>query len=279
MIGQGLLQEKISQQIDENKFPRFALFVGDKGSGRKTFIYWLHSKLPAMEKYVMEDIKIEDVRKMISMAYKMKNTLFCIFDADEMSLPAKNALLKVVEECPNNNHFIMTLQDENNTLDTIKSRAVIYHMDAYTVNEIEQFAGEIVGHSDDIDIIKSVSGTPGDVYLLIQTGARDFYYYVEKVIDNIAEVSGANSFKIADEIALKNEEDKYDLKLFWKIFSKICVDRAISSFTAGEDAEGIRYLMGAKVTSKMLKGLRIKGINKSMLFDIWLLDIRREWME
>ena len=102
-------------------------------------------------------------------------------------------------------------------------------------------------------------------------GVLDFYNYVEKVVDNIALVSGSNAFKIGDKIAFKDsDEKKYDLKLFWKSFMTICVSRIKD--------DPFKYSAGIRITSKYLQELRITGINKQSTFDCWLLDIRQEWM-
>jgi len=287
MIGQVVLQKQISQQIEDDKFPRFSIFVGDKGSGRKTLIHRIWNKELVNHGtgiYTIEDGKIENVRRMIEAAYKMHNTLFCIFDADTMSVAARNALLKVVEECPGNNYFVMTLEDENNTLETIRSRATIYHMDRYTPAQILEYFDSKYNDKDKAyrKIIETVCDTPGDVDILQSSSEEDpankFYSYVELVVDNIAQVNGANSFKIADKVGLKDEEDKYNLKLFWKMFCKVCIDKAIECFDEGEIDAATQYSKGAQITSHRMKGLRVKGINKPMLFDIWLLDIRKEWM-
>jgi hypothetical protein len=101
--------------------------------------------------------------------------------------------------------------------------------------------------------------------------ATEFYEYAEKVVDNVATVSGSNSFKIAGKIRFKDADDtKYDLRLFWKAFMNICTGRL------REDP--LRYVMGIKITSKYLQELRITGINKQSSFDCWLLDVRKEWM-
>ena len=73
----------------------------------------------------------------------------------------------------------------------------------------------------------------------------------------------ANAFKIPSKVALKEDAEGYDLRLFWKAFMKI-------SFDVG------RY-NGIYTTSKYLQKLRVKGINRSMLMDNWILEIRELW--
>ena len=56
-----------------------------------------------------------------------------------MSLNAKNSLLKLVEEPPQQAYIIMELQQIENTLDTIKSRCQEIKMDSYELKDIEKF--------------------------------------------------------------------------------------------------------------------------------------------
>ena len=260
MIGQCNLQSRIEQLIENGTFPRFSIFVGPKGSGKKTLL------LEMFEGIYLEDNKVESVRKMIDMVYKIGNRTFIMPDADTMSNAAKNALLKVIEECPNDNYFIMTLEDENNTLETIRSRGTVFHMDRYTPDEIVEYANikylpEL--HKDDISIIRELCETPGDVDTLVKTGIQEFYDYVQLVVDNIAEVSLANAFKIPSKVALKEDAEGYDLRLFWKAFMKVCFD--------------VGKYNGIYTTAMYLQKLRVKGINRSMLMDNWILEIRELW--
>lgn len=271
MIGQTDLYNSLLRLKEASALPQFMILVGSKGSGRKTLIKTVFGS----NCVVMPDNTVASVRKIVEMSYQVHNQVFIMADADDMSLAAKNALLKVIEECPNNNSYIMTLEDENNTLDTIKSRAVVYYMDRYTSDEIEEYVrNRGLYTSDTINIIQELCDTPGDVELLSKLGVRSFYTYVQKVVDNIANVSGSNAFKIADKISFKEDDGKYDLKLFWKAFMNVCIRRF------REDTSTImRYATGCRITSRYLQELRIKGINKQALFDAWLLSIRDEWIE
>ena len=170
----------------------------------------------------------------------------------------------------------MTLEDENNTLETIRSRGTVFHMDRYTPDEIVEYAESKYTslQLNWTDIIKELCETPGDVDLMVKMGTKDFYDYVQLVADNIVEVSLANAFKIPSKVALKEDAEGYDLRLFWKAFMKVCIDRADTH----SDPEDIsRYGEAVLVTSKYLQKLRVKGINRSMLMDNWILEIRELW--
>ena len=286
MIGQCNLQSSIEQLIKNGTFPRFSILVGPKGSGKKTLAHdighMFNAWRPVLSEYIdvyrLPDVKIDTIREIITQAYKKITTMIYIIpDADNMSNAAKNALLKVTEEPPNNAYWIMTLEDENNTLETIRSRGTVFYMDRYTPDEIIQYITEKYGSTaeDNVDIFKSICDTPGDADILAKSGVKSFYEYVQLVVDNIAEVSLANAFKIPSKVALQGDAEGYDLRLFWKAFMKVCLERAGGKGITPEQI--LDYGEAVRVTDTYLQQLRIKGINKQMLMDCWLMEIRELW--
>ena len=267
MIGQRNLQSRIEQLIKDRTFPRFSILVGPKGSGKKTLVHWIYQQFGTG---ILSNIgiSVDAVRQSIAESYRLigSQCIYLFADADSMSNAAKNALLKVTEEPPNNAYFIMTLEDENNTLETIRSRGTVFHMDRYTPDEIGSYFYDKyhANHGEDEEeIVRELCETPGDVDTLVKMGIKEFYDYVQLVVDNIAEVSLANVFKIPSKVALKEDAEGYELRLFWKAFMKV-------SFDVG------RY-NGIYATSKYLQKLRVKGINRQMLIDCWLMEIRELW--
>ena len=276
MIGQVNLQSRIEQMISDGTFPRFSILVGPKGSGKKTLAHWIYQKLGAGT-FINLGISVDTVRQCIIGSYRLLGTqaVYLFADADNMSNAAKNALLKVTEEPPNEAYFIMTLEDENNTPETIRSRGTVFHMDRYTPTEIGEYYSDNYFNEDDAcwgsreAIIKKLCETPGEVDILSKDVLL-FYDFVQLVVDNIAEVQLANAFKISEKIALKDGAEGYDLKLFWRAFYRLCGDR----FFIGLEQ---KYSDPMAITNKYLQKLRIKGINRQMLFDNWLLEIREVW--
>lgn len=274
MIGQTKLIEQFKSMTDD--FPKFIILVGIKGSGKKTLaheIYKMLSKKMIVDEYILEDIKVDTIRSMIGDAKKVINpTLYVIPDADKMSSAAKNSMLKITEEPPINAYFILTLENENNALGTIKSRGQLYKIKPYSPEIIHEYAkSRGITSLEETEIVLDICETPGEVETLQKTGIIALYDYVAKVIDNIALVSGSNAFKIADKIALKDEEDKYDLRLCWKAFMKVCSDRLRTE-------KDVKYAYAIKVTSHYMQQLNIQGVNKSSTVDMWILDIRENWL-
>lgn len=274
MIGQEHILENFKQLVDEDNFPRFAIICGPKGSGKKLIVEEVSKLLGA--NLVTVSPKVDDVRAMISSAYKMHiKTLYLIADADNMSPAAKNAILKVTEEAPNNAYFIMTLLDINNTLATIRSRSHTYYTDLYSREELEEYFNLIGYDKDKLDRVMSVCEVPGEIDTLMSFNVDELFAFVNQVIDNIAEVSIANSFKIGSNIAFKEtDEDKYDLRIFLKIFMSLCLQRMLDSNSSNDIH---KYSIAIKFTSKLLQSLRFASLNKQFAFDKWILSIRGEW--
>lgn len=273
MVGQKNLIKQIDWMCKADCFPRFCIIVGENGKQEKELAVYIANQLQAFVSQ-LPDNKIDTVRQVITEAYKVYKPMVYIFNnADDMSLPAKNALLKVTEEPPNNAFFIMLLTDLNNTLDTIRSRAVQLKMEPYCLEDLKQYFESNWQATDKYKkLVLDLSETPNDIDILqtqVEVNAADkFYAYVAKVVDNIGTVSGANSFKIADKVALKDEPEKYDLKMFWRACCKLFHDKAMSA------DDYIAYWDASKKTSDVLKKLGIRGVNKQMLFDEWLLNVR-----
>lgn len=259
MIGQKNLLQIFKRLIDNDSFAKFTIIVGERGSQCNEFASyiakWLNANLVNVP-----DVKVDTIRDTILEAYKVSSpTVYNITDVDSMSLQARNSLLKVTEEPPNKSYFIMTVENENNLLNTIKSRGSVFYTERYSKDEILEYY-HLTSNGDE-SIITMLCDTPGEVDLLCKMKPSEFYSYVEKVVDNIATVSGSNAFKISSSIQFKDTEEGYDLILFWKAFKQVCFDR--ESFHA------------VSVTSSFLNSVGIKAINKSMLFDRWILEIRK----
>ena len=274
IVGQLNLINELERKVKNNTLPRFIIFVGPKGSQKLEMSKYITSIL-YHNKVIVDDISVDNIRNIINLSYKVSEpTVYIIPNVDKISNASKNALLKVTEEPPNKARFIMTLEDINNTLPTIKSRATVYNMELFKPEELaDYYCKKYIGDRAVLDNseVLQIAETPYEIDLLVKYDIFEFIGYINKVIENIATVSGANSFKIADKINLKDDDSKYDLKLFWKGFMRICAKNLL---------QDIKYYAEAiKITSDALSQININGINKQMLFDKWLLNIRSVWME
>lgn len=279
MLGQQKLIVQIDDLIAEDKFPRFSIVVGERGMEHEDVAHYVSQKMQA-DYICLQDVKVDTIRTMISNAYKLHNTtVYCIPHADDMSINAKNAMLKVVEDAPNKAYFIMCLEDLNNTLATIQSRGIVFRMYQPKVDEIKDFARSLYVHKEDIDedVIKlygELCSTPGDVLYFNKHNIVDFYNYAEWAADNITKLDGAEVFKISDKLALKDEDEKFDVRLFLKALQKVFMDRVCTT-QLKEDCGTYCSCNLIRCIGRYAQDLRIKGINKGMLLDNLWLQMRK----
>ena len=274
MIGQARLLTTIDELIFTEKFPRFSIIIGPEGSGKKTLTYEIAKTLDCQRAFI--EPKVDAVREMIHNAYSVGDTTLYVILDGFMSESAKNAMLKICEETPKNAYICMLVTDISTVLDTLRSRAGIYFMQPYTPEEILEYANVVDSKQE--DIVVDLCETPGDVDKLYSAGVEKFYEFVEKVVDNIANVSPANALKIATNIDVKGDNpDKYDMKLFLRAFKSVCGEE-MKKCVAENDTEGqMWYSTGIKVATNTLNQMNVTGINKGALLDIFILTIRREW--
>lgn len=73
--------------------------------------------------FIRDDFKIEDAKEVISEAYKSEETTkTLILGAKSFTVPAQNALLKILEEPPRNIVFILLAPNKSTFLPTVRSR-------------------------------------------------------------------------------------------------------------------------------------------------------------
>ena len=269
MIGQTKILDWVDKNI--NAFPHFIVLVGSSGCGKKTLAREIAHKLSLV--YAECEIKVDTVREVIDTAYQSNtDVMYCFADADNMRPQAKNAMLKITEEPPQRAYFCMTVSDDSSLLDTIKSRAYVFDMEPYTIEQLDEYrkSNDLFGANS--ELVKAIATNPKEINLLNEYG-NDFYNYVQLVVDNIAEVEPANAFKSSNKLALKNEEG-YDLALFWKCFMQICLNRLNT-----QNDKIAYYSNGVMATSKYLNKVNKLGVNKTQLYDSWVFEIRNVWLE
>ena len=270
IIGQKKLIGEISDLTLRQRFPRFSIFVGSRGSGADLFAKLVSGYFDC-DYIPLSDVRIDTIRDMIEKAYKHKRTVvYGIGYADNMSLAAKNALLKVAEEPPNNAYIVMALEDEHNMLETIRSRATVYRLLPYTYEELSAYCGKCKNR----DIILKVASNPGEIGILRTYDVDKFYKDMTYLADNVAHTDCATAFTLTNTIAIKDEKDKYDLVLSLKAIQQIYLDRC----EGNENVEEVtKNCMSVIEIGKTLKEINIRGINKQMMLDDMILSVRKIW--
>lgn len=283
MIGQDRLMSQIDDLIEREKFPRFSIIVGERGMESDNVGRYIACRLDS-PCVVLPDVKVDTIRDMIQQAYKSHDKLVYIMpNADNMSISAKNAMLKVIEETPNKVYFVMCLEDLSNTLATIQSRGTVFYMNTPTKDDIANFARSLYKNKKDIDeevikIVSNICTTSLDVDTLMKYGVKEFYSYVEKVADNIFTIGGAEVFNLMNKLAYKEDADGYDCRLFLKCLQRVFMDEICDNFAANKESCGTNCLCSiVRCIGRYMSDLRVRGVNRQMLIDNMVLEMRKIW--
>lgn len=211
MIGQKNNINTLIQWRCNKSVPRFIIISGAQGSGRLTLAKIIIKMINA--KGVIMGNSIAEVRETIENAYTITQPTCYIFrDADDMKNEAKNALLKVVEEPPNNAYFIMTVHNIDNMLGTIRSRGTVIKMEPYTMQELRSVS------EDELSL--EYCNNIGELQISHEEiqRAEDC---VDGVLKALKEKSGNRLLKACTQLRAKQTEtDKIDCSLFFKVFQK-----------------------------------------------------------
>lgn len=267
MIGQTRNKLQVMMWKEEDNLPRTLILSGSRGSGKRKFATYIAEQFGFDVRWVGN--KVNDVRDMISDCRSLsKPTMFVFVGADDMSLSAKNSLLKVTEEPPNDAYFVIPLEDVSNTLATIKSRSIQMQMEPYTKEQLAYFTED--------KVCLEIATNPGEIIELEKMGVDNLVEIVEKVIDNIFDVGCGNALNIAKNIRFKDEDEGYDLGVFWRVLNNRLVYRLyenILKFTMRQVKEYTDFML---VTQEFLNRLNNPSYNRKMLFDMWVLALRKE---
>lgn len=159
LAGNKRVIESIENLIKDSHLPHAVIIEGDEGTGRHTLSEFLCAAAvctsdnkpcgecrdcllhighnhPDIEYFSPEDKKkslsVEQVRKIRSNAYvkphRHGRKLFVIDKADMLSDASQNALLKIIEEPPQNIMFIFICETAAKMLETVLSRCVVFSL-------------------------------------------------------------------------------------------------------------------------------------------------------
>ncbi len=171
-VGNESVKSQVISLFENNKISHAMMIEGAKGLGKRTFAKIIaqaivcenpsggfacnkclnckkaekeiHPDIIYPEKSgVLQGYSITTVRKIREDTYIIPNEaskkVYIFTDIDNMSIPAQNALLKVLEEPPKNVVLILTCTSASSILPTIRSRAQIFSLKPVSTNDIITF--------------------------------------------------------------------------------------------------------------------------------------------
>ncbi len=168
-IGNPKALDRLRAKLRENRFPHALIFAGPEGVGKRTLALMIAKALNCTNLgpgdfcdecthcqkinsathadvlgITVEDdatrIKIVQIRQVLATLemrpLEGQNKIFIIDPANLMNEESANALLKGLEEPPENSYFILLVVNVHELLLTIRSRCQVYHFAPLTLDEI-----------------------------------------------------------------------------------------------------------------------------------------------
>ena len=281
MIGQERIKEKFNRF---KELPRFIIFNGIKGCGKKTLAKELASS-KNME-LVIIGTKIDDIRGMINIANEYDTELlFFIDDGNKLSLGALNTLLKITEEAPNNTHIILSVENKDLLLPTIISRGEVFNFQNYTLEQHKQYI------KDNNLVPENIASTFNQDW--VDKVYPNFYYYsilpitegaelgnlCSLISSSIREANGANAFKITEKIKVKEEQQGYDLFQFIWVLKNTCNNNMLQAAKLKKTQEFNYQLEYIKILTELQFMLNNPLFNKSYILDKLVIDFKGVYFE
>lgn len=270
MIGQVNNLQTINQWWAMDEVPRFIIISGAPGSGRYTLTKQI-AKIT--HSYLVENgLGVDDVREAVKNCYRCAGrTIYLFRNADKMSTAAKNALLKITEEPPRQAHFVVTVQNSENMLETLRSRATAMPMEAYTAEELDIFYHNYTNKMG--EEIRRLSDTPGMMLELEKIDYQGLLDFCNTVVENINVVTGVNAFKIGQRIRIKEEGDGWDPDLFFHVLTQVLLQKALDPSRRNKQS-ALRYSKMLQITRRYYREFNMTGLKKDSTLDMWILAMR-----
>lgn len=258
IIGQTKLVTQLKKHVEENTLPQFIMLVGEKGQGRKTLTFFLKSLLGTSSTlYVPNDLKVDAVREMIEDAQTLfEKRIYLLADSDDMTVQAQNALLKFVEEPPRNAIIVMTVQHEDNVLQTIKSRASVMMLEQYKREDLLQVTED--------ELLLQLCDNIGQVKKFFEYDMKQLLKLAETVADNIHAINTANAFNILKHIDIE------DADLFIRVLLYVYKQKMHKPTRSGKTM----LMHQLKTIYKYKAQLKSKSINKQNALEMMFVEMK-----
>lgn len=220
IIGQPIVVAYIEQGLKNNRLSPSLLFAGPDGVGKKTTAIELAKRFNATEKsdlliinkamqaMILKEkeesqtaIKIESVRTLEKFVHlrpaEGERRVAIIEDAHKLTPDAANALLKVLEEPPNNAQIILLAIDERSLPTTILSRCAVLRFKPLSPEQITRWLiDEFRMPLDEADQIgRRANGSFARALLLKDEGEPSVTDLSSYQMDEFFELLGATSWK------------------------------------------------------------------------------------
>jgi len=230
----------------------------------KSCIQWEGENHADFEIIQAEDnsIKIDQIRPILTKSLEKpiisNKKIYIINDADKMTIQAQNCLLKILEEPPKYVMIILIGVNENQFLNTIKSRCVTIRFEKISDNEVKQYLEKNCGFQNiSQDMLEIYDGSIGKAIKIM--GQEEKYKSIKEMINSLETITQIEILKRATFLY----DEKTDMKNILEYINILLYQKG---------AKDIRYLNCIKNVNDMIQKLRV-NCNIEMNLDDLFIEI------
>ena len=260
-------QDKLLNKLDKftlDTLPRTILLEGLKGSGKHEIIKYVANKL----NLIVEDISNELTLETIENITTRVEPYIYIIDTTSLTERNENKILKFLEEPLKNAYIFLTCTNKYNLIETIRNRCYIITLEKYSKEVLNTFISQ---DNSQKQLILEIAETPGDIKELQYHDIQSAVDLCDKILSKIESANFANTLTLTNNIAFKDEKDKFNVDLFFRLLLFIARDRVVKNL----DKSFIAY----NITKDYYNRTFIKNINKKYLFENYLFNLKLELMK
>lgn len=287
IIGNEKVKKELKKTIDNNKISHSYMFIGNEGIGKKLIAKDFSKSLLCLNKcgcgicksciefinnnnpdfYILQseekNIKVEQIRyiqkKVQEKPIISEKKIYIIDNADTMTVEAQNCLLKTLEEPPEFVTIILIGKNEDEFLNTIKSRCMIIHFQELEEENIKQYMQEkfnmkIISPT----VLKTFEGSIGKAIKL--KDKVDIYNEINNIIYSLENKDIIDIINLSN-IIYKSKEEIYDILEYINV---ILIELAKKSY---------KYTYCIQIIENTIKRLKQNSnydmCIDNMLFNIW----------
>ena len=290
LIGKDEALSFVSQAYKASKMPHALLITGDAGIGKKTFAQVVCKMLVCqgedkpcgecnacqkVDKKIHPDvfeiypagksetIRVEEIEVVKRNIYVKPNDaeckVFMLYEADRMNLYAQNALLKMIEEPPEDSFFIFTCKNAQALLPTVRSRVTAVNLSPATIREVKDYLRSTYPSESEEEVCKASDLSCGNIGLaieLLSKGDRwQIYEDIDAIVEALCDRDKANLCLALGKYSGKKDSAVKLVELLRLVFRDTCAKSSGSetSFSGcGEQVKKLsRYCGGSAALSLM----------------------------
>ncbi len=300
LIGQELIKETLGRSLLQGRVAHAYLFSGPAGSGKKTVALLFAQALNCTGTESMPcgsclscrkaasgnhphllhlhprgaSLKIEQVREIQErLHYRAEEgswKVCLLHDAERLTLPAANSLLKILEEPPGELVFILLSSRPWSLLPTVISRCVHFSLQPLSAREIKAMLHEkfSLSPAEQEVIVELAGGNPGRAADLASRGGwAERHAQAREWIREIETGPGGLLFTRAEEISRREDLDE-TLDLIFVLYRQKWLDSLASA--GGEASRREKICRAVLQTKDELLG----NVNRRLALEALFLKMR-----